>query len=145
MEGEGEPLCGRLLRPSGGDAGEAGLEGPDGGVVGEAVVHVDEVGDEVVEEVAGLAAEQAVGEGEGASSGGIQSASMSTQPKRRSNSMRSEDSVKSSSAYWRLAERLPRGSWSSCSTMSQSAQAKSRTGTHPQAVDSSRSAWVSAR
>lgn len=46
----------------------------------------------------------------GSSSGGIQSASMSTQPKRRSNSIRSLDSVKSSSAYWRLAERLPRGS-----------------------------------
>ncbi len=81
----------------------------------------------------------------GGSSPGIQSASTSTQPKRRSNSIRSVDSVKSSSAYCGCAARLPRGSWSSRSTMSQSAHAKSSTGTHPQAVDTSRSDSVSAR
>lgn len=108
-------------------------------------MHVDEVGDDVVQEVAASRRRRRWLKVSGSSSGGIQSASMSTQPKRRSKSMRSVDSVKSSSAYWRLEERLPRGSWSSCSTMSQSAQAKSSTGTHPQAVDTSRSALVSAR
>ncbi len=81
----------------------------------------------------------------GGSSAGIQSAAMSTQPKRRSKSIRSVDSVKSSSANCGLEERLPRGSWSSCSTMSHRAHAKSSTGTHPQAVDTSRSDVVSAR
>ncbi|GAU64774.1 oligoendopeptidase [Streptomyces sp. NBRC 110611] len=42
--------------PGRSDAREAGLEVPDGGVVGEAVVHVGEVGDQVVQEIAGLAA-----------------------------------------------------------------------------------------
>lgn len=81
----------------------------------------------------------------GGSSAFIQSASMSTQPNRRVKSIRSLDSVKSSSAYCGREARLPRGSWSTCSTMSQSAHAKSSTGTHPQAVDTSRSALVSAR
>lgn len=108
-------------------------------------MHVGQVGDEVVQEVAASRRSREWLKVSGGSSPGIQSASTSTQPKRRSKSMRSEDSVKSSSAYCRRCERLPRGSRSICSTMSQSAQAKSSTGTHPQAVDSSRSALVSAR
>lgn len=75
----------------------------------------------------------------------IQSASTSTHPKRRSKIIRSVDSVKSISEYCRFADRLPRGSRSISSTMSHSAHAKSSTGTHPQAVEISRSALVSAR
>jgi hypothetical protein len=82
-----------------GQPGEAGLkQRPDRRILAERIVQVNEVGEEIVQEVPRLAAEFGVGEGQRLLVPGIQSASMSTHPKRRSNSMRSVDSVKSSSA-----------------------------------------------